>query len=380
MDVSKRFVSLDVFRGATIAAMILVNNPGSWDHVYSQLRHAEWHGWTFTDWIFPFFLFIMGVAMAFSFPKRLQKGQSNSQLLMHALRRSLILFALGLFINGFPFGVIPGHEFSLNTWRIPGVLQRIAICYLVVSYLFLYSDNRRMVLWIFGLLTGYWLLMRFVSVPGFTRGTLEPLGNLCWYLDSKLLGGHTWVYAPVPGFDPEGILSTIPAIASTLVGVLCGKWLLSGKTNEEKTIWMYAMGNGLLLLGVILNNWFPINKNLWSSSYVIFMSGWALICLATIFWMVDLKGYRKWSSPFVILGMNAILIFTLSEVLAMVLWTISWKLPDGNLITLHDYLYEHCFASWISQLNASLLFAIVFVLLMYLVAWLMWKKGWFLKV
>jgi len=380
METSNRFISLDVFRGATIAAMILVNNPGSWDYVYPQLRHAEWHGWTFTDWIFPFFLFIMGVAIAFSFPKRIQKGQSKGQLLFHALRRSLILFFLGLLINGFPFGLIPGHEFSLATWRIPGILQRIALCYLAVSFIFLFSDKRQMVIWIFGLLSGYWLLVRFVPISGFASGTLDPLGNLCWFIDSRLLVGHTWEFAPVPGFDPEGILSTIPAIASTLTGILCGQWLLSSRSNEEKTIWMFITGHGSLLLGILLNNWFPINKNLWSSSYVIFMTGWALICLAIIFWLVDVKGYQKLSKPFVILGLNAILIFTFSELLAMILWVISWKTPDGTSISMHDYLYEHYFESWIDPINASLLFAIVFVMLMYFQAWLLYKRGWFLKI
>lgn len=380
MDVSQRFVSLDVFRGATIAAMILVNNPGSWDHVYSQLRHAEWHGWTFTDWIFPFFLFIMGVAMTFSFPRRIQQGQSRGRLLLHALRRSIILFLLGLFINGFPFGLITGHEFSLTSWRIPGVLQRIAMCYLAASLIFLYSNTRRMVILIIGLLGSYWLMMRFIPVPGFTTGTLDPMGNLCWYIDSKLLADHTWFFAPVKGFDPEGILSTIPAIASTLIGILCGQWLRAEKSREEKTIWMFVSGHLLLLLSVILNNWFPINKNLWTSSYVIFTSGWALICLAVIFWLVDVKGYRKWSKPFVIFGMNAIVVFTLSEILAMLLWVISFKAADGHTISLHDYLYLYGFATWASPLNASLFFAIAFVLLMYLVAWVMWKQKWFVKI
>lgn len=380
MDVSQRFVSLDVFRGATIAAMILVNNPGSWDHVYSQLRHSEWHGWTFTDWIFPFFLFIVGVAMVFSFSKRTLQGQSRSSLFLHTLRRSVILFLLGLLINGFPFGLIPGHEFSLASWRIPGVLQRIAICYLAASLIFLYSDTRKIVILIIGLLSCYWLMMRFIPVPGFPTGTLEPRGNLCWYIDSKLLASHTWFFAPVRGFDPEGILSTIPAIASTLIGILCGKWLRSKKSKEEKTIWMFVSGHLLLLLGVILNNWFPINKNLWTSSYVIFMSGWALICLAIIFWLVDVKGYQNWSKPLVIFGMNAIVIFTLSELLAMLLWVISCQTVDGNVSSLHDYLYLYGFSTWASPLNASLFFAITFVLLMYLVAWIMWKRKWFVKI
>ena len=303
---TQRLVSLDAFRGATIAGMILVNDPGDWGNVYPQLRHAAWHGWTFTDWIFPFFLLIVGVAMTFSFARRVEEGADRMKLMGHVFRRSLIIFALGLFLAGFPFGLLFGHSFSLANLRIPGVLQRIAVCYLASSAIFLTTHVRGQVAWIVGLLAGYWAMIMLIPVPGYGAGFLEPTGNLCWYIDSNLLAGHTWSGAPAPGFDPEGILSTLPAIATTLFGVLTGHWLRSERSKEEKTAWMFVSGNLLLLAGAILDMWLPINKNLWTSSYSVFMAGWALVCLAMFYWLIDVKGYTKWSKPFVIYGMNAI--------------------------------------------------------------------------
>jgi len=380
MDISKRIYSLDVFRGATIAAMILVNNAGSYDHTYPQLLHAEWHGWTFTDWIFPFFLFMVGVSMVFSFQSRLKRNQTREQLLLHSLRRSAILVAIGLFINGFPFGLIPGSEFSFATWRIPGILQRIGLCYLFTSLVFLYAKPRTQWLWTSGLLSAYWLLIKLVPVPGYGAGILDPEGNLAWFLDSTLLDGHTWFFASVQGFDPEGILSTIPAIASTLLGVQVGFWLCSERNPEEKTAGVFIAGNLCLLLGVIMSIWLPINKNLWTVSYAVFMTGWALICFATIYWIVDVKGKTRGMQPFVIFGMNAITIFTLAELLASLLWAITWPIAGGEIMTLHDAIYEHLFLPLASPVNASLLYAIVFVSAMYTVAWGMWKKGWFVKI
>jgi predicted acyltransferase len=375
-----RLQSLDVFRGATIAAMIVVNNPGSWDYVYAQLRHAEWHGWTITDWIFPFFLFIVGVAVTFSFSKRVASGDSKWQLFKHALWRSAILFALGLLINGFPFGLMLGHEFSWSTFRIPGVLQRIAICYLIASAIFLTTDIRGQSLWLVSFLVIYWLLIKLVPVPGYGAGVLEPTGNLGWYLDSTLMTGHTWEYAPAKGFDPEGIISTLPAIATTLFGILAGHWLRGDESMQKKTVGMLAAGAALLVVGWILDQWLPINKNLWTSTFAIFMAGWALLWLGAIYWVVDIKGWRRGSQPFVIFGMNAIVVFVLSELLAIVLWVVSWTKPDGSVTTWHDVIHDQIFVPLASPKFASLLFALTFLLSMYFVAWSMWKKRWFVKI
>lgn len=376
----QRLISLDAFRGATIAGMILVNNPGTWNAIYPQLRHAAWHGWTFTDFIFPFFLWIVGVAMTLSFARRVEEGADKSQLLLHVFRRALIIFGLGLFLNGFPFGLVSTHDFSWATIRIPGVLQRIAICYLIASIIFMYTGVKGQIGWVIGLLVSYWLMVELIPVPGFGAGILEPTGNLCWYIDSQLLAGHTWRGAPVPGFDPEGILSTIPAIATTLLGVLTGHWLRSDRSQGDKTDWMFVSGNFLLLLGVIMDIWLPINKNLWTSSYTIFMAGWANVCLAMFYWLIDVKGYKKWATPFVIYGMNAITVFVLSGLVARTMHLIQWTTADGKTTDLKSAIYDNVFAPLASPMNASLLFAIAFITMMYLVVWFMYKKKWFLKV
>ena len=376
----KRLLSLDAFRGATIAGMILVNNPGTWSTIYPQLRHAEWNGWTFTDWIFPFFLWIVGVAMTYSFAKRKTAGDSRGKLLLHVARRALTIFAIGLFLNGFPFGLAFGHDFSWSAIRIPGVLQRIAICYFFASMIYLYSGTRGQVGWILSLLTGYWLLVKLVPVPGFGAGVLDPQGSLCWWVDSNLLAGHTWRGAPVPGFDPEGIVSTIPALATTLFGALTGTWLRTDRSREEKTAWMFVAGNLLLLLGAILDIWMPINKSLWTSSYSVFMAGWALVCLAMFYWLIDVKGYTRWATPFVIYGMNAITVFALSGLVAKSMGLIRFDQPDGTRLSLQGVIFQNIFVPLASPINASLLYAIAFILMMFLVVWFMWKRKWFLKV
>ena len=376
----KRLVSLDAFRGATIAGMMLVNNPGIWSAVYPQLLHASWNGWTFTDWIFPFFLWIVGVAMTFSFAKRMEQGGKKGELTLHVLQRSAVIFALGLFLNGFPFGLAFGHEFSFATIRIPGVLQRIAVCYFIASVIVLNTNVRSQIAWVVGLLAGYWLLVKLVPVPGYGAGVLEPTGNLCWYVDSVVLKGHTWRGAPVPGFDPEGIISTIPAIATTLLGVMTGHWLRSTRSQEEKTAWMFVGGNILLLLGAILDMWLPINKNLWTSTYTVSMAGWALVCFATFYWLIDVKGYTRWAKPCVIYGMNAIAAFVMAGIVGRLLGLIRWQLDDGSVISLKNFIFERFFLPLGSPVNASLLFAIAFVLALYLFVWVLYKKKWFLKV
>ncbi len=376
----QRLTSLDVFRGATIAGMMLVNNPGTWNAIYPQLRHAEWNGWTFTDWIFPFFLWIVGVAMTLSFAKRKEQGADPTKLLLHVIRRSAIIFALGLFLNGFPFGLLFGHHFDLATIRIPGVLQRIAVCYLIASIIFLKTNLRGQITWLVSLLAGYWLLVKLVPVPGYGAGVMEPTGSLCWYVDSTLLRGHTWSGAPAPGFDPEGIVSTIPAIATTLFGILTGHWLRTQRSGEEKTAWMFVAGNVLLLLGAICDMWLPINKNLWTSSYSIFMAGWALVCFSTCYWIADVKGYRKGMTPFVVYGMNAIAAFVLAGIIGRLITLIKWEQPDGSMVTLKGYVFQTFFLPFASPINASLLMAIGFILLLYFCVWVMWKRSWFLKV
>jgi predicted acyltransferase len=374
----QRLVSLDVFRGATIALMILVNNPGSWSIRYSELRHAAWNGWTMTDMVFPFFLWIMGLAMTFSFAKRKDAGTSTHYLIIHALRRSAIIFALGILLNAFPFGV--GAPFSFATLRIPGVLQRIAICYFVAAVLFVTTSIRVQLLSSISFLAIYWLLMKLVPVPGYGSGILEPVGNLGWYIDSLLLGRHAWAWAPAQGFDPEGIISTIPAFSTTMFGVLTGYWLRSENSRENKTVWMFVSGFIMILAGATLDRWFPINKNLWTPSYAVFMGGWALLCFSMFYWLLDVKGKARWLEKLTVFGVNAIVLYVVSELLAITLVVIQVSRANGAAISLHEWIYLSVFASWLGPLNASLAFAIVYIGAMYFLGWVMWKKKLVVKV
>jgi predicted acyltransferase len=357
-----RLESLDVFRGATIAAMILVNNPGAWSAVYPPLRHAEWHGWTFTDLIFPFFLWIVGVAMTLGFAKRVERGDDRRKLFLHALRRAAILFALGLLLNGLPF-------FHLATWRIPGVLQRIAVCYLAAALIFLWTSWRGQAVWTIALLAVYWVLIG--------PGGVEKGANLARYIDGLLLDGHMW--SQTLTWDPEGVLSTLPAIATTLAGVPTGHLLRSGRGAAEKTAWMFVSGNALLVAGIVMNVWLPINKNLWTSSYSVFMAGMALNVFGVCYWLVDVKGYRKWTRPFAIYGMNAIAVYVLAGVLEVLLDLIQVAGPSQP-VSLHEWLFQRLFAPLARPPNASLLWALSFVALLYLVAYGMYRRKWFVKV
>ena len=377
---AQRLVSLDAFRGATIAAMLLVNNPGSWSNVYAQLDHAHWNGWTFTDLIFPFFLWIVGVSMTFSFASRRGRGAGSGELLRHVLLRSVIIFGLGLFLAAFPFGLLPAHHFALTTLRIPGVLQRIAVCYAVAGAIGLHTGWRGQLAWTGGLLAAYWLMVMLIPVPGYGAGVLEPTGSLAWWVDSHVLAGHTWSGAPAPGFDPEGIVSTLPAVATTLFGLLAGQVMRSPASQKEKTLRLLVGGAALITIGLLMNRWLPINKNLWTSSYAVFMAGGAAVVMAIFYWFIDVRGYRRWPTPFVIYGMNAIVLFVLAGVVGRLLNLIAWTGADGSSVTLKGFIYRHGFAPLASPINASLLFACAFVLTHFAVAWALWRKRWFVKI
>lgn len=381
-----RLVSLDVFRGATIAAMILVNDPGSWDHIYWPLAHAEWNGWTPTDLIFPFFLFIMGVAMTFSFASRTARGVSRGHLARHVFTRGVILFAIGLFLNAFP-------EFSRHDLRIMGVLQRIGLCYIAAGWLYLASlrvesqpggETRARANWIFiagcavVLLLGYWAAMKFVPVPGFGAGRLDPNGNLGAYLDRKIMGGHLWSQSVT--WDPEGLLGTFPAVASVLLGILAGEWLRSSRSGVRKAAWLAVAGGALLVAGRLLNRFFPINKNLWTSTFVIFTAGFAMLVLAALYWLVDLKGYRRWAAPFLVFGRNAIAIYFLSMLVVKAAITYGITDSDGNFQTWYDWFYATVFAPHASPKNASLAFAIFYVLLWLALMWPLDRKRIFFRI
>ena len=372
-----RLMSLDVFRGATMAAMLLVNNPGDWDHLYSQLDHAAWNGWTFTDLIFPFFLWIVGVAVPLSMGRRLEEGEPRSKALGRLARRSAILIGLGLALNGFP-------HYDFATLRLPGVLQRIGVCYFLAGLIFLYADVRGQIAAIICLLTGYWLLMAFAPVPGWGHGLLDEHGNFAEFVDSRVLGHHMWKETKT--YDPEGVISTIPAIATVLFGILAGHLLRSRQSPAEKTSWLFVGGNVLLLAGLIMNCWLPINKKLWTSTYAVFMAGMAANVFAVCHWLVDVKGCKTWAKPFAVYGMNAITVFVLTGLLGRISTIVPAGEMDGTPIVLKKWLFEHLKAAFehvagplATPKNSSLLYALFYVALMYGVASFMYRRKWFVR-
>ncbi|MFN2596032.1 MAG: acyltransferase family protein, partial [Pyrinomonadaceae bacterium] len=287
-----RMASLDVVRGLTIAGMILVNNPGTWDAIYSPLEHSKWDGLTPTDLVFPFFLFIVGVSITLSLARRAEGGGGKRDLYVKIVRRAVIIFALGLALTAFPY--------NDAAFRIPGVLQRIAVCYLFASVIFLNTRWRTQAAIAVALLLAYWAAMKLVPVPGFGAGMLDSKeGNLAAYVDRAVFGlNHIWKQAKV--YDPEGILSTVPAIATTLAGVLTGHFLRTRREPVEKVAAMFVAGVACVVAGWAWNFWFPVNKALWTSSYVLLTAGFALQMLALCYWLIDIKGYRGWAKPFLV--------------------------------------------------------------------------------
>ena len=373
---AERLVSLDVFRGITIAAMILVNDNGDWDAAYWPLQHSKWNGWTPTDLIFPFFLFIVGVSMVLSITSRLARGDSRGKVLKHALQRGAILLALGIFLNGFP------NRYNFHTLRFEGVLQRIAICYVISAIFVIYTGNRSRIAAIVVCLASYWIFMRYIPVPGYGVPThdvplLDPDGNLAAWLDRKLLMGHLYEGTR----DPEGVLSTIPAIATSLLGVMTGEWLRSKFSSMQKAAWMLIAGIAGLCLGEIFDMWFPINKKLWTSSFVIFTAGFALVILALLYWLIDIKKSRGWTMPALVFGMNSIAAYVFAEMLAIALGLVRFHTQEGS-VDLGYIIYNTIFTTRDSppSANASLMYSLSFVLACWLAMWPLYRKRIFLKI
>jgi len=449
---SERLISLDVFRGITIAGMILVNHPGTWSHKYGPLGHAAWNGWTSTDLVFPFFLFMVGVAMTFSFDRRLAQGQSRVRLFEQVVRRTIILYLIGLIMYGFPdwrligpyvlvivgLGFLFSDEppigwgktgaqkarkgvawlllagavlyfafdfdyFNQSHLRVVGVLQRIALCYFFASIIVMFCGVRGRVIWTAACLIGYWAIVKMVQPPAefiemiraaeealaqnpdawktdeavaMYRNSINvlhnrPSGLLGDWIDIKLLGLHLYRERP----DPEGLLSTLPSIATTLLGILTGNWLHTSRGKLEKLGGLFFMANVLLFVGLCIDYWFPINKKIWTSSYVLFTAGMALHFLGMCFWLIDVKGYKKWSSPFLVFGTNAIVVFFAAHLLSKMMGR--WKVGD---ISVYSWIYQNLFASWADPLNASLLFAIAYVTFWLLVMIPLYRKRIFIKI
>ena len=355
---STRLVALDALRGATIALMVMVNNAGG-PKSYPPLNHSAWHGWTLTDTVFPTFLWIVGASITLSLGKRIAAGVPRSHLLGPIFRRAAILFVFGLAIYAFP-------EFHLSSFRILGVLQRIAICYLIASLIYLYAGIRGQLIWMFSLLAAYWLIMTLAPVPGYGAGRLDLEGNFAHYIDGLVLGAHNYEGR---GWDPEGIVSTLPAIATTLLGLMAGQILRLNRVLSERVAWLFLTGNVLIAVGLILDIWLPINKKLWTDSFTIFMAGLDFVLLAAFVWIVDHLGYQRFVKPFVIMGMNAITLYMISEFGAELL----------DMANLHGKIYNF-FLSMASPVNASLLYSVAFMLSIYAIGYVMYRRRWFLKI
>ena len=373
-----RLLSLDVFRGLTVAAMILVNNPGSWSTIYAPLKHAEWNGCTPTDLIFPFFLFIVGVSISYALGSK-KESTSQSKLLFTALKRALILFGLGLFLNLFPKVFTDPME-AISTVRIPGVLQRIAIVFFLTALIFIKTNQKTQLRIFFGILIAYWALMTFVPVPGIGYANLEKETNLGAWLDRTILTeAHLW--KSVKTWDPEGILSTLPAVATGLFGVLIGTWLRRKDREESvKISWMFSIGILAVILGLIWDLCFPINKALWTSSFVLYAGGLATVGLALCYWLIDVQGYKKGTTPLVVYGVNAITVFFLSGLIPRILTLIMVSMPDGTRVNSKVWMYETFYTPYFTPVNASLAGAVTFILIWLLILWAMFKKNIIIKV
>ncbi len=429
----QRLVSLDAFRGLTIASMVLVNNPGSWAHMYAPLGHAQWDGWTPTDFVFPFFLFIVGVAMTFSFDKRIGAGADRWRMFAHVVRRSAILIILGFSIGAFSGGkwwnmtsyamMLAGFWFvfsreplfsfgetaadkrnKLLGWgllgggvilflaslgefgsqRIPGVLQRIAWCYFGVSIIMLLTSWKGRLLWAIVIVWGYWIIMRYFDAPeGYEMARRDPPegvpfpGKLNDWLDTQIFGDNLYRRRP----DPEGLLSTLPAMATVLVGTLTGTWLKTAWERRDKVIGMACMGGVLILAGLCMETFFPINKKIWSSSFVVFTAGWAMTILAVCYYFIDVQMWKRWSLPLVVFGTNAILLFWASTIMALTMSRYIRFTVDEETIALRTWLYRNIYTANIETPElASFMWGISYVILWCLLLYPLYRKKIFLKV
>jgi len=371
----QRLLSLDVFRGLTVALMILVNNPGSWAHIYPPLRHATWHGLTPTDLVFPFFLFIVGTAMSLSFTRRLEQGARRADLVRKILLRSAVIFALGLFLNGFPFKDFPG---AASTLRIMGVLQRIALCYLLAG-LAVVGLPRPRGLWLTGagLLAVYELAMRAPWVAGWGAGSFALEDNLVRWLDLRLLGeAHLWTGAGLP-FESEGLLSTLPAVVTTLLGFGAGEILRRDAALTVRLGHLARVGLGLGLAGLGLGLVEPLNKQLWTVSYVAVTGGLAFLTLAACSWCLDVRGWTRPWRPAVVFGSNPLVVFVGSGVLTRILLLIK---VDGGTLSLQKWLYTRVFVPPFGEMNGSLAYALTFIGLWLGGLWILWARRIFVKI
>ncbi|MDQ8168937.1 MAG: DUF5009 domain-containing protein [Gemmatimonadota bacterium] len=391
----ERLISLDVFRGMTVAGMLLVNNPGTWTAIYAPLAHAPWHGWTPTDLIFPFFLFIVGITTELSLRARRARGDDDRAILRQILRRGALIFLFGFLLSGFPFftwpPALPDASFfervvhRIEHWRVLGVLQRIGLAYLCGGLLTWRTTLRQQIALLAVLLLGYWALMTLVPVPDTGvagRFVLDKPDQLlsAWFdrtvlgTDHLWAGGRTW--------DPEGLLSTMPAVGTMLLGTFAGRWIARQELSlAERLCGLFAVGALLMMVGLMWHWVFPINKSLWTSSYVLFTAGMGAVALATCMWIIDVMQVRRWTFPFVVYGMNPMLAFLGSGLMARITSSIwSWETTAGTRISAQGFVFNTLYASWLPPREASFAFALSFVALWFLILRSAWTRGFVLKV
>lgn len=383
IDIKKpaRLYSLDVFRGITIAGMLLVNNAGDWGHIFKPLGHAAWHGITATDLIFPFFLFIMGVAMTYSFSGRLSKGGGKKELYIQVIRRTLILTILSQILSILIMYSYLGH------YRFYGVLQRIAFCYFFTSLIILNGSVRAQVVWTFATLSIYYFILKVIPAPDMVAGALAQYYNIVDYIDTKIMLNFLYEIDAKAGVghDPEGLLSTISAISTTLTGVLCGHWLKNKeKSDFEKISGMAIIGTLLLIISNLLVYDMPFNKNLWTPSYVIHTTAWALLCLGVCYYLCDVKNYKTWAKPFLYYGTNPITAYFGASAVAIITVMIKMTGPDGKTIRLKTYLYNTLIKSWVSPLwgdyVSSAAWGMLYVIVWCFIMWILFRKKIFIKI
>ena len=420
----ERLISLDVFRGFTILLMTIVNNPGSWAAIYPPLAHAEWHGCTPTDLVFPFFIFIMGSAIPFAMPTK----QFDYAVFNKIIVRSLRIFCLGLFLNYFSkielfglegisllllrliitfavaYALLGNFSLKIKTYlvfgifaillilaygqieafqevRIPGVLQRIGIVYFFISLLYLKTNLKTQLLVAASILLGYWIVMAFVPVPGFGAANFEKGTNLAAWLDNLILKGHLWSFSKT--WDPEGILSTLPAVATGILGMFIGQILNLKIQQTEILKKIAAVGFALLIAGLLWSLLFPLNKSLWTSSYVLYTAGIATLCLTVLYFLIDIANYKKWTKLFLIWGVNPMIVFFFSGIIPRVLSSITIQNPKiaSEQINLQSYFYKFCIVPVFSNpMNASLTFAVLYAIFWSLILWVFYKNKLIFKV
>lgn len=397
MAKGERLISLDVFRGMTVAGMLLVNNPGTWSAIYPPLEHAEWNGWTPTDLVFPFFLFIVGITTELSLRVRRARGDDDRAILKQIFKRGALIFLFGSLLAAFPYftwtpipdvvdpSFLDRVVYRFEHLRIMGVLQRIGVAYLCGALLTFRTNWKQQLVILGVLLFGYWALQTLVPVPdtGIAgRFVLDkPDQLLSAWLDRTVLGiDHLWSGSKT--WDPEGLLSTIPAIGTMMLGTFAGRWIGENERPlNERLAALFSVGALTMMLGMIWNWGFPINKSIWTSSYVLFTAGMGAVTLATCMWLIDVMGWKKWTFPFVVYGMNPMLAFLGSGLMARITSTI-WQVDagDGTRISAQGLLYKTVYAPLLPPRDASLLYAISFVTLWFVILWGAWKRGIVLKV